>query len=70
MSNVGEIQIMQSLIKVTDLSVTFDKFLNFDDNITAICKSTYFYIRIIGKITNLLSYDACSTIIHTLVVVD
>ena len=33
--NVGESQIMQSL-KVRDLGVTFDKFLNFDDHITAI----------------------------------
>ena len=35
--NVGESQIMQSL-KVRDLGVTFDQFLNFDDHITAICR--------------------------------
>ena len=46
--NVGESQIMQSL-KVRDLGVTFDQFLNFDDHITAICRSTYFHIRNIGK---------------------
>ena len=50
--NVGESQIMQSL-KVRDLGVTFDQFLNFDDHITAICRSTYFHIRNIGKIRNL-----------------
>ena len=61
--NVGESQITQSL-KVRDLGVTFDQFLNFDDHITAICRSTYFNIRNIGKIRNLLSYNACSTIIH------
>ena len=33
--NVGESQITQSL-KVRDLGVTFDQFLNFDDHITAI----------------------------------
>ena len=33
--NVDEIQITQSL-KVRDLGVTFDQFLNFDDHITAI----------------------------------
>ena len=36
------------------------------DHITAICRSTYFHIRNIGKSSNLLSYNACSTIIHAL----
>ena len=49
-----------------DLGFIFDQFLNFDD-ITAICRSTHFHIRNICKITNLLSYDACSIIIHTLI---
>ena len=53
--------------KVRDLGVIFDQFLNFDDQITAICRSTHFHIRNIGKIRNLLSYDACSTIIHALI---
>ena len=30
---------------------------NFDDHITAIYRSTYFHIRNIGKIRNLLSYN-------------
>ena len=50
-----------------DFGVTFDQFLNCDDHITAICRSTYFHIRNIGKIRNLLSYNACSTIIHALI---
>ena len=56
--NVGERQITQSL-KVRD------QFLNFDDHITAICRSTYFHIR---KMSNLLSYKACSTIINPLII--
>ena len=64
--NVGESQITQSL-KVRDLGVTFDQFLNFDDLITAICRSTYFHIRNIRKIWNLLPYNACYTIIHALI---
>ena len=64
--NVGESQITQSL-KMRDLGVTFDQFLNFDDHINVKCRSTYFHIRNIGKIRNLLSYDACSTIIHALI---
>ena len=53
--------------KVRDFGVIFDQFLNFDDHITAICRSTYFHIRNKGKIMNLLSYDACYTIIHALI---
>ena len=64
--NVGESQITQSL-KVRDLGVTFDQFLNFGDHIAGICRSTYFHIRNIRKIRNLLSYNACSTIIHALI---
>ena len=64
--NIGESQITQSL-KVRDLGVTFNQFPNFDDHITARCRSTYFHIRNIGKIRNLLSYNACYTIIHALI---
>ena len=55
--NVGESMITQSS-KVRDLGVIFNKFLNFDDHITAICRSTHYHIRNICKIRNLLSYDA------------
>ena len=41
--NVGESQITQSL-KVRDLGVTFDQFLNFYYHITAIFRSTYSHI--------------------------
>ena len=51
--NVGESMITQSS-KVRDLGVIFNKFLNFYDHITAICRSTQFHIRNIGKIRNLL----------------
>ena len=58
--NVGDIMFTQSS-KMRDLRVIFDQFLNFDDHITAICRSTHFHFQ------NLLSYDACSTIIHALI---
>ena len=64
--NVGESMITQSS-NVRDLGVIFDQFLNFDDHINAIYRSTSFHIRNIGKIMNLLSYNACSTIIHVLI---
>ena len=64
--NVGESQITQSL-KVRDLGVTIDQFLNCDDHVTSICRTTYFHIRNIGKSKNLLLYNACSTIIHAFI---
>ena len=63
---VGESIITESS-KVRDLGVIFDQFLNLDDHITAICRSTYFHIINIDKIRNLPWYDACSTIIHVLI---
>ena len=63
--NVGESQITQSL---NVRGVTFDQFLNLDDHITAICRSTHFHIRNINKIRDLLSYNACFTIIQALII--
>ena len=40
--NVGESMITQSS-KVRDLGVIFDQFLNFDDHIIVICRSTHFH---------------------------
>ena len=41
--NVGESMITQSS-NVGDLGVIFDQFLNVDDHINAICRSTHFHI--------------------------
>ena len=57
----------QLYLKVRDFGVIFDQLLNFDDHSTAICRSTHFQIRNIDKIRKLLSYEACSTIIHALI---
>ena len=64
--NLGDSILTQSS-KVRDFGLIFDQFLNIDDHITAICRSTHFHIRNIGKIWNLLSYDACSTSIHAFI---
>ena len=51
-----------------DLGVIFEIFLNFDNHITAILyRITQFHIRNIAKSRNLLSFAACSTIIHALI---
>ena len=42
--NVGESMITQSSREI-DLVVIFDQFLNVDDHITVICRSTHFHIR-------------------------
>ena len=45
--NVGESMITQSS-KLRNLGVIFNQFLNSDDHITAICRSTHVHIRNIG----------------------
>ena len=64
--SVGDSVIAQSS-KVRDLGVIFDQFLNFDDYISGVCRSTHFHLRNIGRIPHLLSYDACAQLIHALI---
>ena len=64
--NVGGNLIKQSE-KVRDLGVILDQTLSFDDHISAVCQSAHFQIRNIGRIRNLLSFDACATLIHALI---
>ena len=51
------------------LEVIFDKCMKLDYHIGSVCKSTYFHMRNIGSIRNILSNDACSQLIHSLVTV-
>ena len=44
-----------------------NQFLNFDDYISSVCRSTHFHLRNIGKLRHLLSYDACAQLIHGLI---
>ena len=55
--------------KVRDLGVVFDQYLTFKfhDHISGICKSTHFHLRSIGKIRNLLTFDATTQLIHALI---
>ena len=64
--SVGDSVIAQSS-KVRDLGVIFDQFLNFDDYISGVCRSTHFHLRNIGRIRHLLFYDACAQLIHALI---
>ena len=64
--SVGDSVIAQSS-KVRDLGVIFDQFLNFDEYISGVCRSTHFHLGNIGRIRQLLSYDACAQLIHALI---
>ena len=66
--NVGG-NIIKPSEKVRDLhvGVILDQTLSFDDHISTICHSAHFHIRKIGRIRNLLSFDACVTLIHALI---
>ena len=57
---VGDMQVSPSS-KVRDLGVDFDQYLTFHDHISGICKSTHFHLRSIGRIRNLLTFDATCT---------
>ena len=53
--------------KVRELVVVFDQYLTFHDHISGICKSTHFHLRSIGRIRNLLTFDATAQLIHALI---
>ena len=58
--SVGDMQVSPSS-KVRDLGVVFDQF---HDHISGICKSTHFHFRGIGRIRNLLTFDATAQLNH------
>ena len=64
--NVGDMQFSTSS-KVRDLGVVFHQYLTFHDYISGICKSTHFHLRGIGRIRNLLTFDATTQLIHALI---
>ena len=63
--SVGDTQVSPSS-KVRNLGVVFDQYLTFYDHISGICKSTHFH-RGIGRIRNLLTFDATAQLIHALI---
>ena len=60
---VGDMQLSPSS-KVKE--ETFDQYLTFHVNISGICKSTHFHLRGIGRIRNLLTFDATAQLIHAI----
>ena len=49
------------------LSHMNNEYLIFHDHISGICKSTHFHLRGIGRIRNLLTFDATAQLIHALI---
>ena len=64
--SVGDMQVPPSS-KVRELCVVFDQYLTFHDHISGICKSTHFHLRGIGRIRNILTFDATAQLIHALI---
>ena len=64
--SVEDMQVSPSS-KMRDLGVVFDQYLTFHDHISGICKSTHFHLRGIGRIRNLLTFDATAQLIHALI---
>ena len=66
--SVGNSRIAPS-ISARNLGVIFDNHMSLDKQINSICKSAFFHLRNIGSIRNMLTDDACTQLIHSLVTV-
>ena len=64
--SVRDMQVSPSS-KVRDLGVIFYQYLTFHDHISGICKYNHFLLRGIGRIRNLLTFDATAQLIRALV---
>ena len=64
--SVGDMQV-SPYSKVRVLGVVFNQYLTVHDHISGICKSTHCYLRGIGRIRNLLTFDATAQLIHALI---
>ena len=64
--SVGDTHVSPSA-KVRDIGVVIDQYVTFHDHISGIWKSTNFHLRSIGRIRNLLTFDATAQLIHALI---
>ena len=64
----NSIQIVSSPIHASpnarNLGIIFDNTLSMEDHIKSVCKSTYFQIRNINQIRNVLDDDTAATLVH------
>ena len=52
---------------VRNIGVIFDNIMSMENQVTAICQSTHFHLRNIGRIRKCITYEACEKLIHALV---
>ena len=64
--SVGNANI-KSCTKVKNLGVIFDNNMNMEDHVNNICKSSYFYIRLLGKLRKYFDKDTGAMITHAFV---
>ena len=52
---------------VRNIGIIFDSIMSMEDQVTAICRSTHYHLRNIGRIRKCITYDACEKLVHALV---
>ena len=58
---------LEPATSVRNIAVLFDSIMSMGDQVTAICKSTHYHLRNIGRIRKCITYEACEKLIHALV---
>ena len=64
--SIDDIQIKPAT-SVRNIGVLFDSVMSMGDQVTAICQSTHYHLRNIGRIRKSITYDACEKLVHALV---
>src|SRR6202042_1784618 len=64
--SVGNANIMPCS-RVKNLSVIFDNNMTMEDSVNNICKTAYFYIRLLGKLRKFLDKETSAMITHAFV---
>ena len=56
--------IAPDIVDCSTIGVIFNNSLSMVPHVTAVCKSSFFHLRNIFKICNIISHDTCKTLIH------
>ena len=59
--------IIEPATSVRNIGVIFDNIMTMKDQVTAVCKSSHFHLRNIGRIRKCITYEACEKLIHAFV---
>ena len=61
------IQMQTPSKKVKNLGVIFDSSMTMEDHVNNVCKTSYYYIRLLGKLQKFLSKEAAAMVTHAFV---